>query len=123
MKTEYKTLDEVFGIMKDQLSQPGKMVSADSCKNCNRQELMQRIHILNEANMELENAIASNADFFRQQMSVLEDECKEYERLKAAIPEVVSIIASMDLIRLDDDITFHEKKTKCINLLLGKEND
>lgn len=48
---------------------------------------------------------------------------QEYKRLQEVIPEVVSIITSMDLVRRDDYITFHEKKIKCIKLLLGKEND
>lgn len=48
-------------------------------ENCKRiglerkvEELKQKLHILNEANMKLENAIASNADYFRQKISVLE---------------------------------------------------
>lgn len=40
-------------------------------------ELQQKVHILNEANMNLENAIASQAEYFRQQISVLEDIVKE----------------------------------------------
>ena len=44
-------------------------------------ELEQKVHILNEANMAMENAIASQADFFRQQISVLEDK-KEGQALR-----------------------------------------
>lgn len=42
-------------------------------------ELIEKVHILNEANMRLENAIDSQADYFRQQISVLESSLKEIE--------------------------------------------
>lgn len=42
-------------------------------------ELEQKVHILNEANMALENAIGSHADYFRQRISMLEDRLKEAE--------------------------------------------
>lgn len=48
------------------------------------EELMQKIHILNEANMNLENTVESQADYFRQQISVLENQLSgKTEQLKA----------------------------------------
>ena len=40
-------------------------------------ELVQKVHILNEANMNLENAIASHAEFYQQKISVLQSLLEE----------------------------------------------
>ncbi len=52
-------------------------------------ELIKKVHILNEANMQLENAIGSQADYFRQKISVLESKLSE-------VNEVIKFYANTD---------------------------
>lgn len=58
----------------DQFSQLLKKIEELGKENS---ELVQKVHILNEANMKLENAIGSHADYFQQQISVLESKLSE----------------------------------------------
>ena len=52
-------------------------------------DLTKKVHILNEANMQLENAIGSQADYFKQQIGVLETKLSEAN-------EVIKFYANTD---------------------------
>lgn len=69
VKTEFKTLDEVFELMKDEYRK----------KNPSVAELKTKIHILNEANMKLENEIGE-----------LGTRCHELEQLLKKCRKVIS---------------------------------
>ncbi len=69
VKTEFKTLDEVFELMKDEYRK----------KNTSVAELKTKIHILNEANMKLENEIGE-----------LGTRCHELEQLLKKCRKVIS---------------------------------
>lgn len=91
-KTEFKTLDEVFMIMKDEYRK----------KNPSVAELKKKIHILNEANMNLENELGSLSDFYKQQISVLESKNNELqncvEDLKLKLGETLQQLGTANLV-------------------------
>lgn len=63
----------------------GSLLNNDGlCFNCSIKhinELVQKIHILTESQMNLENALGSQADYFKQEISVLESKLFAYSEL------------------------------------------
>ena len=100
-KTEFKTLDEVFELMKDEYR---KMLVKDEYRKkiTSVEELKEKIHILNEANMKLENELGSLSDFYTQKISVLEsknNELQNYvEDLKLKLGETLQQLGTANLV-------------------------
>ena len=59
-------------------------------------ELMQKMHILTESQMNLENALGSQADYFKQQISVLESKLVDYSELLKRCKEYVENVEVED---------------------------
>lgn len=79
-------------------------------------ELEQKIHILNEANINLENAFGSQADFFQQQISVLESKndelvtkCNRLEEQLKEANEVITNFPAITMTNTSDAIGYLER--------------
>lgn len=59
-------------------------------------ELVQKIHILTESQMNLENALGSQADYFKQQIGVLESKLFAYSELLKRCKEYVENVEVED---------------------------